>query len=133
LIGSLREWVRLLAAGDDGRCTGFQVQQLIGGAVASCSSTPGSIGGLEMGRHARDDDARSAGLDDLAEFVQGQCDTEQVDSQDGFHRALQWRESGRVDDVVSRPHEPAKSASSAMERCDVTSTRLAADVVTVNH
>jgi len=59
-----------------------------------------------MGRHARDDDARSAGLDDLAEFVPGSMRHEQVDSQDGFQPSLAVARVRRVDDVG----EPAARA-----------------------
>ena len=76
-----------------------QVQQLIGGSGGQLQLDAWIHRRVEMGRHARDDDARSAGFDDLTEFVQSQCDTEQVDSQDGFRRALQWRESSSVDDM----------------------------------
>ena len=73
------------------------------------------------------------GLDDLAEFVQSQCDTEQVDSQDGFHRALQWRESSRVDNVG----EPAARAREIRQLGNGTLRRdvhpPGDDVVTVNH
>ena len=58
---------------------------------------------------------------------------EQVDSQDGFHRALQWRESSRVDDVgepATRTRE-IRQLSNGTPRRDVDPP--GDDVVTVDH